>query len=143
MDVGALGHKSKRQSEADLARVVSCFRRARNNGSLQNRPERVNDAGNPEQEAEHHVDDGAFAGTGLEINGQRRDEQRDDGEDNLIHAVKPRSGGKIWQQGNLAAQSGLGGFSKWLCRFSFLLAPDFSPVVRGRQTGQPLQRLWA
>ena len=96
---GAFGHKSKRQSEANLARLVSCFRRARNNWSLQNRPERVNDAGNPEQETKHHVDDGAFAGTGLEINGQRRDEQRDDGENNLIHAAQRKTAGEFRQQG--------------------------------------------
>ncbi len=58
------------------------------NSLHQHLPEGVDDARNPEKEAEDEVDEGVFAGVGLEIDRQRRNEDGKDDEDNLVHAVQ-------------------------------------------------------
>jgi hypothetical protein len=58
-------------------------------GSLQDCPQRVNQARNPEEEAQDQIDDRGLGGFGLEINREWRNEQRDDDEnDFVIHATE-------------------------------------------------------
>jgi hypothetical protein len=58
---------------------------------FQHRPQRVDESGNPEKNAQHQVDQRGFDVARFEINRQRRDEDREDDQNNFAHArrVKP------------------------------------------------------
>jgi hypothetical protein len=62
-------------------------------GLFENRPERVDDAGQPEKEAKNYAQNRGFRRTGFQINGQRRQQNGQNDEEDFTHAASLIAGG--------------------------------------------------
>src|SRR5262245_28673106 len=77
------------------ANAVGGDRRSFRRWLCQHFPDRMDYSRNPEQKAEEEVDDGVFARLGLQINRQRRNEDREDDKNYLIHATQTMGAGPL------------------------------------------------
>jgi hypothetical protein len=62
---------------------------------FQDRPERVNQAGQPEEKAQHNIDERGLHIVGLEVDRQRRDEDGEDDEQWFVHGRERSAGNGV------------------------------------------------